>query len=33
MNLETHLNKMNWKKTNLLFLALYMFEVLSQIFI
>jgi hypothetical protein len=27
------LSKMNWKKTNLLFLALYMFEMLSLIFL
>jgi hypothetical protein len=33
MNLETDLSKMNWKKTNLLFLALYMFEILSHIFV
>jgi len=33
MNLDTPLNKMNWKKINLLFLALYMFERLSHIFI
>jgi hypothetical protein len=32
-NLETHLSKMNWKKTNLLFFAFYMFEILSHIFI
>jgi hypothetical protein len=33
MNLETHLSKMNWKKTKPLFFAFYMFEMLSHIFV